>query len=176
MGFLRADAGSIHVAGQPVTSTRPPLSGAVAILPQDSNLLAQMPIARLLAYYAELGGLSRADARRESERVLGLVGLATEGGRYLETLSHGQRKRVGIAQTFLNRPRLILLDEPTTGLDPQVAHELRSTLRWMQQDHTIVISSHHLREVEELCAEVAILKMGRVVRQDSLENLVGSGE
>lgn len=133
-----------------------------------------VPVAKLLTYYAELGGQTREAAQVDCERVLDLVKLHGLGGRTIDAMSHGQRKRVGIAQAFLGNPRVILLDEPTAGLDPQVAREIRAVLRDLQDGQTILVSSHNLGEIEDLCTEVAILSNGQVVQQDSLASLVGA--
>ena len=173
-GFLRADAGTVSVAGHTVSPRSPPRPGVLAILPQDAGFMPQLPIEQQLAYYAELGGLDRAAARREADRVLALVRLDEGRGRPPDALSHGQRKRVGIAQAFLGNPELIILDEPTAGLDPEVSRDIRRTLREIRSNRTVIVSSHNLAEIEDLCDEVAILAKGRVVRQDRVDALVGA--
>jgi ABC-type multidrug transport system ATPase subunit len=86
------------------------------------------------------------------------------------------RKRLGIAQAFIGTPKFVILDEPTEGLDPVAAREVRQVVRAIAGDRTLLVSSHNLREIEDLCSEVAILNQGRVVRQDKVENLVGEAD
>jgi ABC-type multidrug transport system ATPase subunit len=172
-GFLAADAGTVAVAGVPVHAGRPPAPGTMAILPQDARFLPHATVGAQLAYYAELQGFDRAAARREAARVLELVRLPDVAGRAADTLSHGMYKRVGIAQTFIGDPRLIILDEPTAGLDPHAAREIRGMLRAICADRSVVVSSHNLLEIEDLCREVAILHRGRVARQGRIEDLKG---
>ena len=171
-GFLNADAGTVVVDGRAVRPRRPPPSGKVSLLPQDARFLPGVSVGRQLAYYARLQGLGRGRAKQEVRRVLGLVGLTGVIGRRPGTLSHGMLKRVGVAQAFLGDPELVILDEPTAGLDPQAARDVRSLLRTLRGDRTVVVSSHNLAEVEDLCHEVAILHEGRVVRHDTLAALL----
>ncbi|MGM0578816.1 MAG: ABC transporter ATP-binding protein [Myxococcota bacterium] len=173
-GFLRADAGEVRVAGHPVTPSSPPPKGAVSILPQDAGFVSHLPVGRQLAYYARLQGMAPAQARDAAAHALQRVGLADVARRKPKTLSHGMHKRVGIAQAFLGDPSLVVLDEPTAGLDPHAARDIRALLRTIGSNRTVVVSSHNLSEVEDLCHEVAILHDGRVVRQDTLTTLVGA--
>ncbi len=174
-GFLKADAGSVTIAGHSVSPKSPPRPGTLSILPQDAGFMPQLSVERQLAYYAELGGMTAAAARTEAGRVLELVQLQEVVGRPPDSLSHGQRKRVGIAQAFLASPKVIILDEPTAGLDPQVSREIRRTVREISGgDCTVVVSSHNLGEIEDLCHEVAILNKGEIVRQDKVSALVGA--
>jgi len=174
-GFLNPDTGSVQIDGQSVKAGAPPPARTVSILPQDARFLPYVPIGPQLRYYAELSGFSGKGAIKEAERVLELVDLANTYGRKAGTLSHGMYKRVGIAQAFIASPRLIILDEPTAGLDPGVAREIRSTLRTIRSDQTVVVSSHNLLEIEDLCRNVAILHKGKIVEQGRIEDLKGGG-
>jgi ABC-2 type transport system ATP-binding protein len=157
-GFLGADKGEVLLDGKPVRPQTPPANGLLSILPQDARFLPQMPLGPQLAYYAQLGGMSKSEAKSEAQRVLGLVGLSEVFNRTGKTLSHGMYKRVGIAQAFMGNPKLIILDEPTAGLDPHAAREIHSQLRSMRADQTVIVSSHNLAEIEDLCHAVAIIK------------------
>jgi ABC-2 type transport system ATP-binding protein len=172
-GFTAADAGAVRVAGQEVTPTSPPPGGSLAILPQDALLGARPSIGAQLTYLARLGGLSASRAKEEARRVLALVDLSEVYDRRPHTMSHGMSKRVGIAQAFMGEPRLIILDEPTAGLDPHAAAEIRQLIRGIRGDRTIVVSSHNLAEIEDLCHEVAIVHEGAVVRQQTLAEVLG---
>ena len=175
-GFLKADAGTVEVAGHRVTTATPPPSGLVSLLPQDARMMAHQPVGRQLVYLARLGGLDRMDATVEARRVLDAVGLPGAWDTAPDTLSHGMYKRVGIAQAFLGTPRLIVLDEPTAGLDPHAAKGVKALLRTLRGDCTVVVSSHNLAEIEDLCHAVAILHQGRIVRHESIESLVGAAQ
>lgn len=173
-GFLIPDAGTVKVAGHEVRTGHPPKRGTLAVLPQDAAFPKHITLVDMMTYYARLGGMDKPSARKEAFRVLELVGLGELTGRQADALSHGQRKRVGIAQAFVGSPGVIMLDEPTAGLDPHVAKEVRTTLRTIRDEQTVIVSSHNLGEVEDLCTEVAILHKGQVVRQESVDSLVGT--
>jgi len=172
-GFLPADSGTIRIGGKEVTTSVPPEAGIVGVLPQDGMLPEHLPVGVTLTHYGQLGGLDKKTAESEMRRVLELVGLEDAQGKKPKTLSHGMFKRVAIAQAFIGRPRLVLLDEPTAGLDPNAAREIRGLLRDLRGEGAIVVSSHNLAEVEDLCDTVAILDSGSVVRHDSMADVVG---
>lgn len=172
-GFARADAGEVKVGGEVVKPGSPPAKGSLAILPQDAGLVSTLTIGSQLTFYGRLLGMSGAAASAEARRVLELVDLGDVYGRKPKTMSHGMAKRVGIAQAFIGEPRLIILDEPTAGLDPHAARDVRSLIRSIRGDRTIVVSSHHLGEIEDLCHAVAIIHQGKVVRTDTIAHVVG---
>jgi ABC-2 type transport system ATP-binding protein len=175
-GFLPPDAGEVEIDGKRQKAGAPPVVGALSILPQDASFLADLSLGVQLGHYGELQGLSRKQARDEARRVLDLVGLAEVYDRKAKTLSHGMHKRVGIAQAFIGAPQVVILDEPTAGLDPHAAREIRALLRKIQGERTVIVSSHNLGEIEDLCHEVAILDGGRLVRQDSIAGVIGGAE
>jgi ABC-type multidrug transport system ATPase subunit len=175
-GFLPADHGTVEIAGQTLAPGQPPAKGALGVLPQDAGFLAELDLGLQLTHYGELQGLEPARAAEEARRVLELVGLAEVFSRKAKTLSHGMHKRVGIAQAFIGDPALVILDEPTAGLDPHAAKDIRALLRRIQGQRTVIVSSHNLGEVEDLCHEVAIVDRGRLVRQDSIAGVIGGAQ
>ena len=175
-GFTAADEGEVRVSGHRVSPTSAPPRGAMSILPQDALLCARPSIGKQLTYLARLDGFSAAKAEAEARRVLALVDLADVYERRPHTMSHGMAKRVGIAQAFMGEPQLIILDEPTAGLDPHAAADIRQLIRGIRGQRTIIVSSHNLAEVEDLCHEVAIVHEGRVVRQQTLAEVLGEAE
>ena len=168
-GFLRADRGTLAVLGGPPGPAR--LKGRLLALPQDAVLSREMTLREHLQFLGRLQGLSAQRARSEGERVMQLLGLADLGDRRAGTLSHGQNKRVGVAQAFLGDPELILLDEPTAGLDPRNAHELRQAIVAERGKRTVVISSHNLQELEAICDEVAFIERGVTIDGGRLADL-----
>ena len=169
-GFLRPTRGTVEVLGHPPLHRN--LHGRVAILPQDAALVKQVPIVTQLRFFAELQGFSGAAARKEAERVLEIVLLAEAAQKPPEALSHGMLKRVGIAQTFIGSPEIVLLDEPTAGLDPATATQIKNLIRSLDKDRTFVISSHNLEDIEELCGSVVILTKGKVTEHRKVSELV----
>jgi ABC-type multidrug transport system ATPase subunit len=171
--FLRADRGSVEVLGVD-TRRVSELCGRMTILPQDARFQRNIPVLEQLTFFRMLDGKSRPDARREVEEGLELVGLREYGRRGVQALSHGMVKRLGIAQAFLGSPEVILLDEPTAGLDPANAKQIRDLVLRLKETSTIVISSHNLAEIQELCDAVAILDRGRVVTTGPVAELTAS--
>ena len=132
-----------------------------------------VPVQSQLAMLAELQGFSAAAARAEAARVLRLVLLADAAKKTPETLSHGMLKRIAIAQAFLGAPELVLLDEPTAGLDPATASEMKNLIRSLDKERTFIVSSHNLQDIEELCGSVVILDRGKIVEHRRVAELVG---
>ena len=169
-GFLRPTRGTVEVLGHPPLHRN--LHGRVAILPQDAALVKQVPIVTQLQFFGELQGLSAAAARKEAARVLELVLLSEAAAKPPDALSHGMLKRVGIAQTFIGSPEIVLLDEPTAGLDPATATQIKNLIRSLDKERTFVISSHNLEDIEELCGSVVILSKGKVTEHRKVSELV----
>lgn len=172
--FLKADAGIIEVLGID-TRRISLLQGRLSIFPQDARFQRNVPIIDQLAFFCRLAGSSYEQAQKQVLRTLSLVGLESVAKRRVGTLSHGMIKRLGIAQAFLGQPEGILLDEPTAGLDPANARQLRDLIRQLQQHTTIMVSSHNLAEIQELCDHVAILDHGRLVLADSVDAITRAG-
>ena len=169
-GFLRAASGSLRVLGEPPGS--PGLNSRIGILPQDIPLLKGIPVGAQLALFARLHSFTARASRREGDRVLAMLDIAGLGGQFPETLSFGQRKRVTLAQALLGRPELLLLDEPTSGLDPLAAAQVRGLIQGMRRDHSLIVSSHNLDEIRDLCDEIVIIDRGRLVRHCAITDLV----
>jgi len=168
-GFLKANSGEIEILGTIPAS--PTLSGRLSILPQDASFIAGLQVGKQLTMLAELQGYSSKEAAKEARRVLEIVDLSKEWQQLPEKLSHGMLKRVAIAQAFIGKPELILLDEPTAGLDPESAKKIRDLIRKKQQEITFVISSHNLEDIEDLCEQVLILKSGELTHHEKIANL-----
>src|SRR6185437_1328995 len=151
------------------------LAGRLGALPQDAPL-PRMTALDALCYWGELGGLPPADAKAAAAAALDMVGLSRDGGRRASDFSHGMSKRVSIAQAFLGEPELVLLDEPTAGLDPKSAFEIKEIIRHRRGRSTVIVSSHDLLQIEELCDSIAVIDRGRVVQQGSISELTGQGE
>ena len=174
-GLLRHDSGEIDVLGSgPFDVARH--SGRVTILPQDAELPPDLSPAELLAGYARLQGLSSRDAAKSAAEALESVNLSDRAKVAMRTLSHGMRKRVMAAQCFIGAPELVLLDEPLNGLDPVEADRLRRFIASQRGRRTVVISSHRLGDIEQVCTHVAFVETGRVVRSDTLRAVTQTDE
>ena len=172
-GYLMPTSGEIYMLDHLPTSVDE-LRGKVGVLPQDAMLPAGEKVGSFLMYLAQLQGMNKGDAKIAVEQVLAEV----EGRDWWNTrcgaLSHGMAKRVGLAQALLGNPRVILLDEPTAGLDPRVAYGVRQIVKSRKGRSTLVISSHNLQELEEICDRAAILDRGVVVAAGTMAELTAS--
>lgn len=173
-GFLRQDAGSVTILGASLEPGLPPAPGTIGVLPQDASFIRELSLGWQMEHFCLLQGLSRSQAKAEVERTLTLVGLPEVARKRAKALSHGMLKRVGIAQALLGNPAVVILDEPTAGLDPHAARGIHGLIRSIGPSQTVVVSSHNLAEIESLCAEIAILDRGTLVRQDHVGRVVGS--
>ena len=169
-GFVMPTSGEIDILGQgPFDASRH--SGRVSILPQDSELPLEARAQDLLVTYARLQGLSAAEARKSAASLLGALNLADRAKSTIRSLSHGMRKRVMIAQAFIGRPEVVMLDEPLSGLDPVEMDRMRSFILSRRGRQTVIISSHHLDDIEKLCTHVAFISSGRLERVSALSSL-----
>lgn len=169
-GALRADEGSVDILGGG-TFDAARHAGRVAVLPQDCALNAHSSASQLLTFFARLQGLGAKAARKDADRVLELVKLRDRAGARVGQLSHGMRRRLAVAQAFLGEPELVLLDEPTGGLDPALVVDMRELLRSQAGKRTLIVSTHILADVESTCDHVAFLEAGRCVRSGPLADL-----
>ncbi len=172
-GAIGFDAGKVDVLGTGVFDARVH-AGRVTVLPQDCQLNPFSSARQLLCFFARLQGLSRSEARKDADRVLELVHLRDRADARVKQLSHGMRRRLAVAQALLGNPELVLLDEPTGGLDPHLVVEMRELLKSQARERTIVISTHILTDIESTCDEVAFLEAGRCVRSGTIEAIVGA--
>ena len=159
-GFLRASSGEAVIMGHKAGAKA--LHGRLAALPQDANLDPRFSIGHQLQLFAKLQGFSGAQAKLEVRRVLEQVDLSDTHNMKPEALSHGMRKRILLAQALMGSPELILLDEPTAGLDPPNVKVMRTLISEASADATFIISSHNLDELEKVCQSVVHLHKGQL--------------
>jgi ABC-2 type transport system ATP-binding protein len=171
-GYLPFDSGSISVLGEGEFNIEIH-KGRVTILPQDAELIPEMSIRQLLIYYARLQGIYGLKTDREVARVLKNVDLLDRWDTKISQLSHGMRRRVSVAQTLLGSPELILLDEPSAGLDPIQTSRLRRIFKNKPEKSTLVISSHILSELEEVCDYIVFMDKGKCTQQGDLTEITG---
>lgn len=174
-GFLPPDEGSVDILGEGGFDPHR-LKGRVGVLPQDAEIQGQLTCDEFLRYMARLQGLPRAEARAEAQRVLAGVGLGDRQDGLVSSLSHGMRRRLAVASALLGSPELVLLDEPTAGLDPVQAAGLRTLLSALRGTCTLIVSSHNLVELERLCDWVVLLERGRCVRQGTVAEVTGRSQ
>ena len=171
-GYLKPDEGEINVLGQAGFDPFA-LKGRLQVLPQDAELGTQHTPRELVAHLARLGGLGRREALDAAEKTLRDMRLEDRMNARIGTLSHGMRRRVAVATALVGRPELVLLDEPTAGLDPVQAQSLREVISRSRGTRTMVISSHNLDELERICDWVVMVDAGRCVRQGTVAEVTG---
>lgn len=162
-GVLPPSRGSIRLLGRALDQRRPGLRRHLGYLPDSPPLYDDMAVTDYLTYVARLRGLTRGDAQRRCALVLDQCDLGAVARRRVGNLSRGYRQRVGLAQAVIHAPALLLLDEPTLGLDPVQVRGLRELIGGLRETHAIILSSHLLAEVQSLCDQVFILRDGRCV-------------
>ncbi|MGL4834699.1 MAG: ABC transporter ATP-binding protein [Shewanella sp.] len=167
-GYLTPSAGTVTLLGE--TPNSPKLLGQIAALPQDATLDPNLTIISQLTLFGRLQGMTSKQAVQEAMRVLHLVDLADVAQQKPPSLSHGMSKRLAIAQALIGSPKLVLLDEPTAGLDPANAKNIRELVRSLSPTTTFVISSHNLDELEKLCDQVLYLDKGELGQSISMHS------
>jgi ABC-2 type transport system ATP-binding protein len=173
-GFISPTSGKVHVLEHAPDSSY--IKGKLSLLPQDTSMFKGVDVMTQLKHYARLQNFNRNEAKKEVDHVLSLVQATSFAKQFPETLSFGQRKRVMLAQSLIGKPELILMDEPTSGLDPIAATEVRKLLRDLGNEYSVIISSHNLSEIEDICSDIAILNKGKLVIHSSLSELKRSGQ
>jgi ABC-2 type transport system ATP-binding protein len=172
-GYLRPTSGEIYILDR-VPGSVEELKGKLGVLPQDALLPKGERVGDFLVYLARLQGMSTEEATRAAEQVLVEVDGRDWWRKRCGTLSHGMAKRVGLAQALLGDPRVVLLDEPTGGLDPRAAHEVRQIVKSRRGRCTMVVSSHNLQELEEICDHAAILDRGHLITAGTMGELTAT--
>ena len=170
-GFFKPETGSIKVQGEPLAEYRAS-GGIVGVLPQDVLYFENRTAERHLLLFARLAGLSGLDADAEVDRVLRLTQLSDRAGDLVSNLSHGMKVRLGVAQALVGNPPLILLDEPTQGLDPKMVMAFRACIDSLRGATTVVISSHDLSQLQQMCDYVIMIDRGKLVREGALKDLL----
>jgi len=175
-GYLSATSGQVTVAGHPLPEEADAAKACVGYLPEQPPLYPEMTVQEYLTFAAELKGVKKAERREQVCRAARRTGLETVLPRLIRSLSKGYKQRVGIAQALLGSPRLIILDEPTVGLDPAQVIEIRKLIRELGRAHTVILSSHILSEVQAVCQQILILSKGHLAAAGSLEELTADGK
>ncbi len=174
-GFLAPSKGTVHINGLDVFDNPIEVKGQIGYLPETPPLYLDMTARVYLRHVAELKNLPYGMIKNEIDRVAERTGITHVMDRLLANLSKGYRQRVGLAQALLGSPPVLILDEPSSGLDPAQIREIRDTIRDLAQEHTVVLSTHILPEVTMICNRVIIIDRGRIVADDKITDLTGQG-
>ena len=170
-GYIPASDGYASVCGLDCAKESKSVRKRVGYLPEHNPLYQDMYVTEFLHFVANLYGVSK----KAVEQRIGEVGLSSERHKKIKQLSKGYRQRVGLAAALVHDPEVLILDEPTTGLDPIQLVEIRKLIRSVGQNKTVLLSTHIMQEVEALCDRVIFIRQGKIVREDSIETFTQKG-
>ncbi|ROI09352.1 ATP-binding cassette domain-containing protein [Chryseobacterium sp. H3056] len=169
VGALKIDEGQILFNGKDITENEIAVKKNMGFLPENNPLYNDMYIKEYLAFVADI---HKIDADRIDE-VIELVGITPEKSKKISQLSKGYKQRVGLAQAILHSPDLLILDEPTNGLDPNQIIEIRNVIKEIGQEKTVILSTHIMQEVEALCSRVILIHQGQIIQDSSIDEFKG---
>ena len=173
-GYLSATSGTVTIGGHDILKNPREAKRLMGYLPEEPPLYDEMTVESYLRFCCRLKEVDRSAIPGHVDDVLQIAGLADVAGRKLGNLSKGFRQRAGIAQALCGAPDVLVLDEPTVGLDPKQVAEIRALIKRLGEKHTVVFSSHMLHEIQSLCRRVVILHQGRMIREADMAELTGT--
>ncbi len=174
-GYLAPSAGRARIAGHDMSRDRIAAAARLGYLPENGPLYDDMTPTTLLQFFAAARGLPRGVRRRRIDAVIEQCALRSVAGKAIGKLSRGYRQRVGMAQVLLHEPDVLIMDEPTAGLDPNQIHEVRETIRRIGRDKTVLLSTHILQEVEAMADRILVINEGRLVYDGATSELLSGG-
>lgn len=161
-GYLIADVGEVTICGQKITPDNTEVRKLIGYLPEHNPLYLEMYVREYLEMVGKLYYISSKDLKREVESVIERTGLGPECHKKIGALSKGYRQRVGIAQAVIGKPKVIILDEPTTGLDPNQIVDIRTLIKDLGREHSVILSTHIMQEVEAICDRIVLIDQGKI--------------
>ena len=166
-GFIAPSAGQVSVCGYDIERAPVAAKSCMGYLPEGAPSYGEMTVSEFLDFVADIRGLAGVQRRQRRDVVIERLGLAPVIDQVIETLSKGFRRRVGLAQAIIHDPKVLILDEPTDGLDPNQKHEVRRLINELSKDKLVIVSTHILEEVHEVCTRAIIIANGRIVADET---------
>lgn len=171
-GYIGATSGTVKINGYDILNQPEEAKKCVGYLPELPPLYMDMTVAEYLKFVAELKKIEKKKRKEMINDAMEMTGVSDVSERLIKNLSKGYRQRVGFAQAVLGYPQIIILDEPTVGLDPKQIIEIRELIKKLGENHTVILSSHILTEISAVCDHVFIISKGKLVASDATENLI----
>jgi ABC-2 type transport system ATP-binding protein len=175
-GVIAANNGSVNIAGYDIQDAPQQAKQNIGFLPEQLPLYNDLTVDEYLFYTAKLRGIKKVNLSEKVTSCKRRCSLETSGKRLIQNLSKGYKQRVGIAQAIIHTPAVIILDEPTSGLDPKQILEIRKLMLELSKDHSIMLSTHILSEVEAICDRVLIINNGSIILDQYLKELLANGD
>ena len=169
VGVIKIDEGKIIFDGKDITENEVFSKKNIGFLPENNPLYQEMYVKEYLQFVANIHGISK----EKVEEIIDLVGITPEKNKKISQLSKGYKQRVGLAQAILHEPNLLILDEPTNGLDPNQIIEIRNVIKEIGKEKTVILSTHIMQEVEALCSRVILIHNGNIVQDTDIANFKG---
>jgi ABC-2 type transport system ATP-binding protein len=169
VGVIKIDEGKIIFDGKDITENEVFSKKNIGFLPENNPLYQEMYVKEYLQFVANIHGISN----EKVEEIINLVGITPEKNKKISQLSKGYKQRVGLAQAILHEPNLLILDEPTNGLDPNQIVEIRNVIKEIGKEKTVILSTHIMQEVEALCSRVILIHNGNIVQDTDIANFKG---
>lgn len=170
-GFIEQTSGEVIVNGFDTIKKSKKAKAQIGYMPEGVPLYGDLTIKEFVTYMAELRKVSRKEKKAQVQDIIEKTGLSEMQNKLIKNLSRGQKQRVSLAGALVGNPKVLILDEPTVGLDPKQITEIRSLIKDLGKDHTVILSSHILSEVSQICDRVVIINKGKKVAEDTPENL-----
>ncbi|HEC77167.1 MAG TPA: ABC transporter ATP-binding protein [Thermoplasmatales archaeon] len=173
MGFIFPTSGEAKIFGRDVLRDGKNIRKKIGFLPEELGFYDTLTAYENMDFYARLFGIPKAEREERILNLLEMVGLLERKDSKVREYSHGMKQRLGIAQSLINEPELLIYDEPTSGLDPRASYEIRNLIKELVKEGiTLFLSSHLLHEVQQICNTVAIINKGKLIRKDKIKNLI----
>ena len=170
-GFIEQTSGTVTIDGNDILKKPKKAKKLIGYMPEGVPLYSDLTVKEFIKYMAELKGVPRKEIKEKVEKALEDAGLVEVQNKLTRNLSRGYKQRVSLAGTLVSNPKVLILDEPTVGLDPKQVAEIREVIKKLGKKHTVILSSHILSEVSQICNRVIIINKGQIVAVDTPENL-----
>ena len=171
-GYIGATGGSVIINGYDITKEPEKAKACIGYLPELPPLYPDMKVIEYLNFAAQLKKIKKSERAEQIQKIMDMIDITDVSGRLIRNLSKGYKQRVGLAQAILGFPEIIILDEPTVGLDPKQILEIRDLIKELGKEHTVILSSHILSEISAVCDQIIIINNGKLVADDSSQNLI----